>query len=131
MVAFVYIGPPGDLSWTYEHERARKAIASHFGDRVRFDYIENVPEGPDAESVIRQYAIDGSEDFPLVKFEHCAGNKTTANMSIYFGKIKRARYISGIIAGKMTKAAKERAEEAPLRRASTAAKLGTERRVLG
>jgi len=123
-VAFVYIGPPGDLGWTYEHEQARKAVANRFGGRVRLDYIENVPVGPVAESVVRQFAIDGydlifatsfgymdtmlavAKDFPEVKFEHCSGHKTAPNMSSYFGKIEEARYLSGIIAGKMTKAAK-------------------------
>ncbi|MDP3176917.1 MAG: hypothetical protein Q8M76_03365, partial [Spirochaetaceae bacterium] len=58
-VVFVYIGPPGDLGWTYEHERARKTVANRFGDKVRLDYIENVPEGSVAEFVIRQFATDG------------------------------------------------------------------------
>ncbi|MDP3180151.1 MAG: BMP family ABC transporter substrate-binding protein, partial [Spirochaetaceae bacterium] len=47
-----------------------------------------------------------AKDFPAVKFEHCSGYKTAPNMSTYFGKIEEARYLSGIIAGKMTKAAK-------------------------
>ncbi|MDQ7796938.1 MAG: BMP family ABC transporter substrate-binding protein, partial [Spirochaetia bacterium] len=53
-VAFVYIGPPGDLGWTYEHERGRLAAQKYFGDKIETKYIENVPEGPDAERVIRQ-----------------------------------------------------------------------------
>ncbi len=120
-VAFVYIGPPGDLGWTYEHDRARKALEEKLGDKVETTYIENVEEGPDASRVIRQYAQEGydmifatsfgymdymyevAQEFPDVKFEHCSGYKMLDNMSVYFGRIYQARYLSGIVAGKMTK----------------------------
>jgi len=121
-VAFVYIGPPGDLGWTYEHERGRKMMQEKLGDRVESTYIENVPEGPDAARVIRQYAQQGynmifatsfgymdamfevAGEFPDIYFEHCSGYKTAENMSTYFGRMYQPRYLSGIIAGKMTKA---------------------------
>ncbi len=123
-VAFVYIGPPGDLGWTYEHDRGRLEVAKELGNKVQLDYIENVPEGPDAERVIRQYAQDGynmifatsfgymdpmynvAQEFPDVKFEHCSGYKTAPNMANYFGWIEEPRYLAGIIAGKMTKSNK-------------------------
>jgi len=120
-VAFVYIGPPGDLGWTYEHDRGRKAAVEAFGDKVQTAYMENVPEGPDAARILRQYAQEGydmifatsfgymdpmvevAKEFPNVKFEHCSGYKTSANMATYFGRIEEARYLAGIIAGKTTK----------------------------
>ncbi|HQE93526.1 MAG TPA: BMP family ABC transporter substrate-binding protein [Anaerolineae bacterium] len=119
-VAFVYIGPPGDLGWTYEHDRGRKMLEEHFGDKIETTYIENVAEGPDAARVIRQYAQEGydmifatsfgymdymyevAQEFPEVKFEHCSGYKTLDNMATYFGRIEQPRYLSGIVAGKMT-----------------------------
>ncbi|MBL8968700.1 MAG: BMP family ABC transporter substrate-binding protein [Spirochaetaceae bacterium] len=119
-VAFVYIGPPGDLGWTYEHDRGRKAAVEAFGDKLQTAYMENIPEGPDAARIIRQYAQEGydmifatsfgymdpmlevAKEFPNTKFEHCSGYKTNANMSTYFGRIEEARYLSGIIAGKAT-----------------------------
>ncbi|MCE5257067.1 MAG: BMP family ABC transporter substrate-binding protein [Spirochaetaceae bacterium] len=120
-IAFVYIGPPGDMGWTYEQERGRLAIQKAFGNKIETKYIENVPEGPDAERVIRQYATAGfdmifttsfgymdptvavAKDFPNVIFEHCSGYKTADNMATYFGRIEEARYLTGIIAGRMTK----------------------------
>ncbi len=33
-VAFIYIGPPGDLGWTYEHERGRLVLEEKLGDKV-------------------------------------------------------------------------------------------------
>jgi basic membrane protein A and related proteins len=119
-VAFVYIGPPGDLGWTYEHDRGRKEVETEFGDAVETAYIENVEEGPDAARVMRQYAQEGydmifatsfgymdpmfevAEEFPDVLFEHCSGFKTLDNMSTYFGRIYQPRYLSGLVAGSMT-----------------------------
>lgn len=120
-IAFVYIGPPGDMGWTYEHDRGRLAVEKKFGNQIETKYIENVPEGPDAERVIRQYALAGfdmifttsfgymdptlavAKEFPKVLFEHCSGYKTAPNMATYFGRIEEARYLTGIIAGRMTK----------------------------
>jgi len=119
-VAFIYVGPIGDLGWSWEHERGRKMLEEEFGDEVKSTYIESVPEGPDAARVIRQYAQQGykvifatsfgymdpmlevARDFPNVFFEHCSGYKTAPNMSTYFGRMYQPRYLSGIVAGKMT-----------------------------
>lgn len=121
-VAFVYIGPPGDLGWTYEHDRGRLMMEEELGDAVESTYIESVEEGPDAARVIREYAQSGydmifatsfgymdymyevSQEFPDVKFEHCSGYTTSDNMSAYFGRIYQPRYLSGLVAGSMTEA---------------------------
>src|SRR6056297_3059671 len=58
-VGFIYVGPVGDGGWTYQHEQGRLAVEEHFGDKVETTYQENVPEGPDAERVIRQMAQPG------------------------------------------------------------------------
>jgi basic membrane protein A len=47
-VAFVYIGPPGDLGWSYEHDRGRKMLEAEFGENIETAYIESVEEGPDS-----------------------------------------------------------------------------------
>ncbi len=120
-VAFVYIGPPGDLGWTYEHDRGRQYLEQQLGDKVETATVENVPEGPDAARVIRQYAQQGynmifatsfgymdamlevAQEYPDIYFEHCSGYKTADNMATYFGRMYQPRYLSGIVAGRMTK----------------------------
>ncbi len=120
-VAFVYIGPPGDLGWTYEHDRGRQYLEQQLGEKVETATVENVPEGPDAARVIRQYAQQGynmifgtsfgymdamlevAQEYPDVYFEHCSGYKTADNMATYFGRMYQPRYLSGIVAGRMTK----------------------------
>ena len=119
--AFIYVGPIGDLGWSWEHDTGRKMLEKEFGDKIKTAYIESVPEGPDAARVIRQYAMQGykvifatsfgymdpmlevARDFPNVYFEHCSGFKTAPNMSTYFGRMYQPRYLSGIVAGKATK----------------------------
>ncbi|MGA9349903.1 MAG: BMP family ABC transporter substrate-binding protein [Anaerolineae bacterium] len=120
-VAFVYVAPIGDLGWTWAHEQGRLMVERELGDRVETAYIENVPEGPDAERVIRDYAQKGydvifttsfgfmdptitvASEFPDKYFMHCSGYKTADNSATYFGKIEEPRYVSGLVAGKMTK----------------------------
>jgi basic membrane protein A len=120
-VAFVYVGPVGDLGWTYAHDQGRKALEAALPN-VKTSYQENVPENPaDAERVIRQFAQDGNKvifttsfgymdptinvakDFPDTVFIHISGYKTAPNVGTGFGKIEEPRYVSGEIAGKMTK----------------------------
>jgi basic membrane protein A len=117
-VAFVYIGPPGDGGWTYQHDQGRQYMEKELG--LKADTVENVPESADAERIISElaqnhdiifttsfgymdYTLNVAKKFPNVKFEHAAGYKTNDNMATYFGKNWEASYLSGIAAGKMTK----------------------------
>ena len=120
-VAFVYIGPIGDMGWTWEHDQGRLALQEAIPN-VETVYQESVPENPaDAERVIRGFAQDGAnaimttafgymdptinvaKDFPDVQFVHISGYKTADNVSTAFGKIEEPRFVSGLVAGKMTK----------------------------
>jgi len=58
-VAFVYIGPPGDLGWTYMHDQGRLEMEQNLGDKVQTTYIESVEEGPDSARIMGQYAAQG------------------------------------------------------------------------
>ena len=119
-VGFVYVGPVGDGGWTYEHDQGRKAVVEAFGDKVETVYVESVPEGPDAERVMTQMALEGADlifttsfgymdqtinvakKFPNVKFEHATGYKTADNVSVYSARFYEGRAVQGHIAGKMT-----------------------------
>ncbi|MBA5636584.1 BMP family ABC transporter substrate-binding protein [Duganella sp. LX20W] len=120
-VGFVYVGPVGDAGWTYAHEQGRLALEKELGDKVKTTYVENVPEGADAERVIRKLAADGNKlifttsfgfmnptekvakAFPNVVFEHATGFKTGKNMGTYETKTYEGAYLLGVVAGKMTK----------------------------
>ncbi|MDE2759656.1 MAG: BMP family ABC transporter substrate-binding protein [Rhodobacteraceae bacterium] len=120
-VGFIYVGPVGDFGWTYEHDQGRLAVEEAFGDKVETSYVENVPEGADAERVLTQMALAGNDlifttsfgymdptinvaaKFPDVKFEHATGYKRADNVSIYSARFYEGRAVIGHIAGKMTK----------------------------
>ena len=119
--AWVYVGPVGDAGWSYAHDLGRKAVEAEMGDKVKTTFVESVPEGADAERVIRDLATQGNKvifatsfgymepmlkvakDFPDVKFEHATGYKTAPNMRVYDSRFYQDTYMAGIIAGKMTK----------------------------
>ena len=120
-IAFAYVGPVGDGGWSYAHDQARKKLEQEFGDKIQTSYVESVPEGPDAERVLRDMAGQGNKlifgttfgymealqkiapDFSGVKFEHATGYKTAANVRTYDSRTYEGAYLAGIIAGAMTK----------------------------
>jgi simple sugar transport system substrate-binding protein len=119
--AWIYVGPVGDAGWSYAHDQGRKAVEKKFGNKIKTTYVESVPEGADAERVIRDLAAQGNkiifatsfgymepmlrvaQEFPDVKFEHATGYKTAPNMRIYDAKFYEDTYLAGIIAAKMSK----------------------------
>jgi len=120
-IGFVYVGPVGDAGWTFAHDTGRKAIEAKFGDKIKTSFVEKVPEGPDAERVIRDLVAQGNQvifatsfgfgdamekvakDHPAVFFEHATGYKTAPNLRVYEGRFYEDAYLAGIVAGKMTK----------------------------
>ncbi len=120
-VGFVYISPIGDAGWTYQHDLGRLELEKNLGDKIVTKYIESVPEGPEAERVIRDLAQSGhdlifttsfgymnptlkvAKMFPKKHFEHSTGYKTAKNVGTYMCRFYEGRYLTGIVAGKMTK----------------------------
>lgn len=119
--AWVYVGPVGDAGWTFAHDQGRKAVEAEFGDKVKTTFVEKVPEGADAERVLRDLASQGNKiifttsfgfmeptvkvasEFPDVKFMHATGYKMAPNLGVYDASFYQDAYISGMIAGAMTK----------------------------
>src|SRR5688572_21957105 len=60
-IGFVYVSPIGSAGWTYQHELARQHIEKTFAGKVKTTYVESVPEGADAERVIRRLAQEGNK----------------------------------------------------------------------
>lgn len=120
-VGFIYVGPVGDAGWTHAHDNARKAVEAAMGGKVKTSFVESVPEGPDAERVLRDLAQQGNKlifatsfgymesmvkvagQFKDVKFEHATGYKTSENLRTYDARTYEGAYLAGVVAGKMTK----------------------------
>jgi len=120
-IGFVYVSPIGSAGWTYQHELGRQHLEKTFAGKVKTTYVESVPEGADAERVIRRLAQEGNKlvfttsfgymdptvkvarAFPNTMFEHATGYKTAKNSGTYIIKFEEGRYLAGLVAGKMSK----------------------------
>jgi len=120
-VAFVYVGPIGDGGWTFSHDRARQAVERQLGARVQVTWVEKVPEGMAAMSVIQDLIAQGhmlifatafgymepvlkaAEAHPRVRFEHATGYKTAHNVRAYDIRGDEGAYLAGIVAGRMSR----------------------------
>jgi simple sugar transport system substrate-binding protein len=120
-VGIVQVTPLTEAGWVRQHEEGRKALQAALGDKVATRSVENVPEGPDAERVIRDLARQGygliftpsfgymeptlkvARDFPQVKFESITGYKTAPNVATANARYYEGRYLAGIAAGRMTR----------------------------
>ncbi|WP_126979410.1 BMP family ABC transporter substrate-binding protein [Frigidibacter oleivorans] len=123
-IGFIYVGPIGDLGWSFQHDQGRLAVEEEFGDRVETVYLESVPEGADAERAMTQMALQGCKlifatsfgymdpvinvaaKFPDVMFEHATGYKRADNVATYDARFYEGRAVMGTIAGRMTKSNK-------------------------
>ncbi|MFP7756325.1 BMP family ABC transporter substrate-binding protein [Thermodesulfobacteriota bacterium B35] len=120
-VGFVYVSPIGDAGWTFQHDLGRREMEKNLAGRVETRYVEKVPEGPEAERVIRDLAKSGydlifttsfgymnptlkvAKMFPGKYFEHATGYKLAKNVGTYMCRFYEGRYLSGIIAGRMSR----------------------------
>ena len=118
-VGFVYVSPAGNAGWSYAHDQARKELEAAGG--IKTAYVEDVHEGLDAERVILNMARKGydvifttsfgymdptlkvAKQFPGIIFMHCSGFKLAKNVGNYFGRMYQARYLTGMVAGAVTK----------------------------
>ena len=116
---FVYVGPVGDAGWTFAHDQGRQEM-----EKLPFvepsTYIESVPGGAESARVINglvrhghnlifttsfgymDATIDVAARNKDVVFMHASGYRTADNVGTYFGRMYEPRYLSGMIAGKMT-----------------------------
>ncbi len=120
-VGFVYVSPVGDAGWTFQHDLGRKEMEKALAGQVVTKFVENVPEGADAERVIRSFVTGGAKIVfttsfgymnqtekvasanPDKFFFHATGYKTGANLGTYNARFYEGRFLCGVIAGKMTK----------------------------
>ena len=120
-IGYIYVSPVGDAGWTHQHDIGRIAMEKNLAGKVVTKYVENVPEGADAERVIRDLAQSGhklifttsfgymnptikvAQQFPATYFEHATGYKTARNVGTYNARFYEGRYLAGIVAGRMTK----------------------------
>ncbi|KAF2956197.1 BMP family ABC transporter substrate-binding protein [Marinitoga sp. 38H-ov] len=119
-IAFVYRNYIEESTWVKSHDLGRKYIEEIFGDKINTIYVENVSKDKSYD-VIKELAEQNHDliittsvdymnstykaaiDYPNTKFLNCAGYKSYRNLSVYFGRIYQPMFLTGIIAGAITK----------------------------
>lgn len=120
-VGVIYVSAPGDFGYSYMHDQGTKAAEAKFGDKIKVIRMENVPENEESERAMenlidagskiifansynyQEYMLNVAKEHPEVYFEHSSGYLSNENMSNYFGRMYQMRYLSGLIAGRMSK----------------------------
>ncbi|ERI92616.1 basic membrane protein [Clostridiales bacterium oral taxon 876 str. F0540] len=120
-VAFAYARTIEGSGWTYSHELGRLHLEKVLGDHITTGYIENVPENNDAYKMLKILANAGNDiifttspiylnstlkcalEFPQVRFFNCSEAHPYKHVSNYYGRTYEPRFLTGIIAGSMTK----------------------------
>jgi basic membrane protein A len=118
---FMYVGPRNDGGYSERHDVGRLEMEKYFAGKVETAFLENIPEGPDAERALTQLARSGcniifstsfgfmeptlkvAAQFPNVMFEHATGYMTAKNVATYNIRWYEGRYVMGQIAAKMSK----------------------------
>ena len=111
-------------SWSYAHELGRMHLEKVMGDNVSTVSIDNVPESIDAYAGLKELVDRGCQvvfstsplminatlkialEFPNIVFLNCSGTYSFKHVHTYFGRIHEPRFLSGLIAGSLTKSNK-------------------------
>ncbi|WP_234121483.1 BMP family ABC transporter substrate-binding protein [Clostridium hydrogenum] len=120
-VGFVYARTIDSSGWTYGHELGRQYVIDVLEGQIITKYIENVPENDSAYDSIKALADEGYNvifttspifrtatlkcalEYPQIKFFNCSDDTPYEHMSCYFGRTYEPRFLTGLIAGAMTK----------------------------
>lgn len=120
-IAFVYARSIQSSGWTYGHEIGRQGVEDFFKGKITTKYIQHVPETEQAYDYIKSLAEEGHDvifttspafriatlkcalEHKNVKFFNCSDEKAYEHMNCYFGRVHEPIFLSGIIAGTMTK----------------------------
>lgn len=120
-VAMVLIGPHDDGGWSQAHYEGLVYVKDNVPN-THIAYIENVPEGADAEQIFRSLARKGfnliigtsygymdpmetvANEFPDAYFIHLTGIKSNnKNFGNLMGAMENMKYLAGMLAGARAK----------------------------
>src|SRR5476651_201395 len=127
-IGFIYVGSRDDYGYNQAHAQGAAAVKKMPGVKVVEE--EKVPETDAVEKTIESMInLDGATlifptsfgyfdphmlkeaaKFPKIQFRHCGGlwteGKHPMNTGSYFGYVDEAQYLSGIVAGSVSKSGK-------------------------
>ena len=127
VVGFIYVGPKDDYGYNQAHAEGAAAVKKM--DGVKVLEMERVAETVDAQKAMKRmieqdgakvifptsygyfkpHVLTVAKEYPNVTFLHCGGTYEDGmppNVGTFFGYIDECQYLSGIVAGHMTKSKK-------------------------
>ena len=119
---FIYVGPVGDIGWSYAHDEARKKAEKAL-PWLETKYVESVPEGqamPVIDRLVRDkcqvifttsfgfidQTLQADKKYPSVMFMHASGFKRAPNMGTYMADFYQLYYLNGMMAAAVSKTGK-------------------------
>jgi len=119
---FIYVGPIGDVGWTFAHDEARRAAEKAIPG-LETKYVESVPEGqalPVIDRLVSEgcqvifttsfgfmdQTLEAAKKYPQVIFAHASGFKRAPNMLTYMADFYQVYYLNGLMAGALSKSGK-------------------------
>lgn len=120
-VMFAYANTIETSGWSYAHELGRRHVEEVLKDQIITEYVENVPYGDSAYEVFKDLCEVGYDvifttspiyhketlkcalEYPNTKFFNCSEYKPYTHVGNYFGRTYEPRFLTGIIAGAVTK----------------------------
>ncbi len=127
-IGFIYVGPKDDYGYNQAHAEGAAVLKSMPG--ITLTEEERVPETDAVEKTMQSmieldgasllfptsfgyfdpYMVRVARKYPQVQFRHCGGlwqkDKDPMNAGSYFGYIGMAQYLSGVVAGHVSKTKK-------------------------
>ena len=120
-VAFVHQQDPQTSNWTQAHENGRKYLEQSLGKAITTQVYYNANTAETATELIEQAVADGAEvvfttapqlidpcmkasvKYPKVRFLNCSLHQPYATVRTYYSRIYEGKFITGAIAGAMSK----------------------------
>ncbi len=120
-IGFAHSADSQTSSWTYSHELGRKHLEHTLSDNIDTVSKFNLPESNDAVPMLQELVDDGCNiifttvpallnstlkvamDNPECNFLNCSFLHSFKHVNTYFGRIHEPRFLSGMIAGAMSK----------------------------
>ncbi len=120
-VAFIHAGDQENSEWVYQHELGKNHVLSKLENRISAESFYNVPEDESAYETIKEVAEKGFQvifttsptfvfstlkaalEFKNTIFLNCSEAMSYQNVRSYFGRIYEAHFLTGMVAGALTK----------------------------
>lgn len=119
-VAFIHDRSAESSPWVYAHERGRQMLEDFFGEKLSVR-VYTVSEGHDADTLFDEAAADGAQvifattpalivacrkaaaKYPDIRILDCSVSMPFPGVRTYYSRIYEGKFISGAVAGAMTK----------------------------